>query len=385
MIGLTANGFERKRLIKIKSDLEDNLKSVFGSNIDLTPQSGFGQFIGIIAEALSNQWESQENVYNSQYPATAQYNQLSNVVQYNGITRQEATYTTVNATFFGLENTIIPIGSKCKTNDAGIIFTTIEEIIIPASGSIISNLISENKGYFEAAIGTLTIIETPLYGWLSVNNTNAALPGSNKETDAELRARRTLSTQAAGQNLTDSLIGQLLNLDGVEDAIVISNGTNTTNPEGIPAHQFTVTIIGGTIEDVAQIIWKNTPQGIQSYGSLSHNIIDIQGFIQTIYYNMPNEIDIFFKINISINDDEFPPDGEDNIKDAIVKYGWNNFKIYDNVILSEFYTAINETIGILSIDLRIGLSTNPSGTSNIIINFNEISRYDVSKIEVNIV
>ena len=67
MSGLTPEGFERKRLIDIKTTIEDALKLAFGNNIDLSEQSGFGQFVGILSEAISDQWESQENIYNSQY------------------------------------------------------------------------------------------------------------------------------------------------------------------------------------------------------------------------------------------------------------------------------------------------------------------------------
>ena len=54
MSGLSAAGFERKRLIDIKAEIETALKLAFGDNIDLEPQSGFGQFVGILSEAFSD-------------------------------------------------------------------------------------------------------------------------------------------------------------------------------------------------------------------------------------------------------------------------------------------------------------------------------------------
>lgn len=384
MTGLTADGFERKRLTDIKTEIEDALKLVFGENIDLTPQSGFGQFIGIISEALSDQWESQENVYNSQYPSTSQGNQLSNVVMYNGIERQEATKSTAIATLSGVTGTLIPTGSKASVADTGDIFVTLEDVEIPVSGNTVVNMESEQNGPIEAGVGTLTIIETPIFGWTSITNSSAANAGRNEETDAELRIRREQSTLALGQNLVDSLFGQLLNIDNVLDAIVISNGTDITSPEGIPPHQFLSVVLGGDNNEIADAIWLNTPQGIASFGTTTVTITDAQGFSQDVKFTRPSDIDIYFKVDITTGS-EFPGTGVDSIKLAMVDYGVENFKISDDVIMTEFYTPINTIPGITSIDLRIGLAPSPTGTANITIDPDEISKYDITRIEVNIV
>jgi uncharacterized phage protein gp47/JayE len=63
-------------------------------------------------------------------------------------------------------------------------------------------------------------------------------------------------------------------------------------------------------------------------------------------------------------------------------YGQSNFGIGDDVLLSKFYTPINSVSGITSIDLRIGLSASPTGTSNIVIGVEEISKYDTTRIEL---
>ena len=384
MSGLSAAGFERKRLTDIKTELEDALKLSFGDNIDLTPQSGFGQFVGILSEAFSDQCESQENVYSSQYPSTAQENQLSNVVMYNGIERQDATNSTVTATISGVAGTVISVGSKASVASTGLVFETLSEVIIGGGGSITVAMQSVDAGSIEAASGTLTVIETPIFGWTSITNSLDAAIGRDEETDAELRIRRELSTQALGQNLVDSLFGQLLNISGVEDAVVISNGTDAV-VDGIPAHQFLSAILGGDNDEIAQVIWNNTPQGILSFGATTVAIIDDQGFSQDVKFTRPGDIEIYFKIDITIDAAEFPGTGSADIKAAVVAYGIANFKISDDVIRSEFYTPINSISGILTIDLFIGLGASPSGTSNLVIDPDEVSRYDVSRVEVNIV
>jgi len=383
MSGLSAAGFERKRLADIITEIETALKATFGQNIDLAPQSGFGQFVGILSEALSDQWESQENTYNSQYPSTAQGNQLSNVVMYNGIERQDATKSTVTGTITGVDGTVIDAGSKASVVSTGLVFVTLSEVIIPGSGTINVQMEAEETGPIEASAGTLTVIETPIFGWTGITNTAEAIIGRDEETDVELRIRRELSTQALGQNLVDALFGQLLNIDGVEDAIVVSNGTDAP-VGGIPAHQFLTSILGGTDADIADAIWINTPQGILSFGATTVEITDSQGFPQDVKFTRPDDVDIYFKIDITVNTDEFPGTGEADIKAAVAAYGTANFKISDDVIRTEFYTPINTIPGILTIDLFIGLSSSPAGTANLVIDLDEVSRFDISRIELNI-
>jgi len=384
MTGLTADGFERKRLADIKADIEADLKAAFGDNIDLEPQSGFGQFVGIMSERISNQWESQENVYNSQYPSTSEGNQLSNVVMYNGIERLEATHSTVTGTFTGTPGTPIPINSEASVFDTGDKFKTLIDAEIGIGGTVDIPMQAVNTGPIEAVAGSLTVIETPIFGWTSVTNSSDALVGRSEETDAELRVRREQSTQALGQNLVDALFGQLLNLDGVEDAVVISNGSEVT-VGGIPPHQFLCSVLGGDNQDIADTIWVNTPQGIASFGALTVPVTDAQGFLQPVKFTRPSEVEIYFKIDITVDPVEFPSGGEDDIRNNVADYGTANFKISDDVIRSEFYTPVNYTPGVLTIDLFIGLSASPSGTANISIDVDEISRYSSSRVEVNIV
>jgi uncharacterized phage protein gp47/JayE len=377
--GLSPDGFNRKRLADIKTELEDAYRLIFGDNIDVSPQSVFGQIIGIHSEREADLWEQAEFVYNAFYPSTAQGVQLSNDVTLNGIVRQEATKSTVTITCTGTNGTVIPIGSIVSTSD------TKEQFVSITAGTIVAGTASiafqsVNDGAIAATAGTLTVIGTPIFGWATANNSNDAVLGRDEETDAELRERRILSTQALGQNLVDSLFGQISNLDNVTDALVISNGTDVT-VDGIPPHQFLTVVEGGDVTEIANTIWLNTPQGIGSFGSSTEVIVDSQGFTQDIKYSRPAEIDIYFKVTVT-TDAEFPASGEDDIKSAIANYGDGNFGISDDVILSQFYTPINTIPGITSIDLRIGLSASPTGTANLTIGLEEISKYDTTRVEM---
>lgn len=378
--GLSLNGFNRKRLADIKAEKETAFKVVFGENINLNPQSNFGQIIGIESESEAIVWELAEFVYNAFYPSTAQGVQLSNLVALNGIQRKEATKSKVTLTLTGVDGTVVPAGSLVAIpNNTEQLSTDLDVTI--SSGIATVNATAVNEGPIIALAGSITQIDTPVFGWQSVTNLADATEGTNEETDAELRDRRSKSTQAAGQNLVDSLFGQLSNIDNVTSARVISNGTGVTDTNGIPAHQFLSIVQGGINSEIANIVWLNTPQGILSHGDIIETIIDSQGFPQDIKFSRPIAKDIYFAITVT-TDSNYPGSGDGDIADNIVSYGDSNFKIGEDVILSQFYTPINSVPGVVSIDLKIGFSSNPTGTANLTIAFNEISNYDLSFITV---
>ncbi|PWU06782.1 MAG: hypothetical protein C5B43_01330 [Verrucomicrobia bacterium] len=117
--GLTPAGFNKMRLADIKTALENAFIAQFG-DINVDPQSVFGQEIGVLSKDFADLWENLEDIYFSQYPNSASGVSLDNVVALNGITRLPETQTNVIATLSGFEGTIIPRNSQASipsTND----------------------------------------------------------------------------------------------------------------------------------------------------------------------------------------------------------------------------------------------------------------------------
>jgi len=313
------------------------------------------------------------------------------LVQFNGITRKDGQNSTVTATVTGTVGLSIPAGSLASVVGTEKVFETLDTVVIPGAGFIDVAMASVEKGPIEAAIGTLTQIETPIFGWSSITNAAAASLGQLEETDVELRIRREASTSAGGNNINDALAAQLNNLDGVTDAKVFDIKTIGI----IPLGYFAAVIIGGAVADIATIIWANTPQGIESLGILSENITDGQGFPQTVYYSRPIEVDIYFELDLTTNS-EYPVDGDDQVKAAVVEFAQTGrvndifvdpnffgFGIYDDVILSKFYTPINLIPGITEITIYMNKTGAPVvETANIPISYIEISTYDTANISI---
>jgi uncharacterized phage protein gp47/JayE len=292
--GLTVDGFIKKPLTVIKSEIETKLSLALGETINTIPQSVFGVVIGVLAEDKALEWETQEKIYQSFYPSTAQGNALSELVLLNGI---------------------------------------------------------------ERILG---------------------------ETDVSLRVRREQSVGALGQNLADSLFGQLLNITSVLDALVLDNKTDITDANGIPPHRFMAVVQGGSNVDIGAIVWKNTPQGINSFGTSSVIVTDVQGNGQTVYFSRPLEIPIYFIINIT-SDASFPIGGETLMRDNIISFGASTFKIGDDVITSRFFTPVNEIAGVVDVEILISTTPTPTLSTNIPISIAQLSTYSAVNIIVNVI
>ncbi|NIQ92440.1 MAG: hypothetical protein GWN93_27045 [Deltaproteobacteria bacterium] len=109
--GVTDDGFVTKRLQDIKTEIEDSIRDVLGTAINLLPTESLGQVVGILSEREALLWELAEDVYNSQYPGSASGASLDYVVSLTGIERLGATFSQGVITCFGTQSTIIPAGS----------------------------------------------------------------------------------------------------------------------------------------------------------------------------------------------------------------------------------------------------------------------------------
>lgn len=117
--GLTPEGFNQERLANLQDELQDAMVAEFG-DINTSPQSVFGQLIGVFAKVYADLWENLSLVYSSQYPNSAFGVSLDNVVGLNGITRNPARQTRVFGSCAGNQDTFIPPGSLAQipgTND----------------------------------------------------------------------------------------------------------------------------------------------------------------------------------------------------------------------------------------------------------------------------
>lgn len=234
------------------------------------------------------------------------------------------------------------------------------------------DIISEEVGEIEQAASTIDTIVTPVLGWDSVTNPSAITSGRLEETDEELRIRFRNSKFERASNIIESLYSALFAVDTVSEVVIYENDTDVTDTNGIPPHSFSPVVVGGTSTDIANAIWQNKPVGILSYGNTTVSITDSQGFVHDVSFERPNPVVIYIDMALT-TDSDFPSDGADLIRSAIVEYFEENLGVGDDVIYSRLFTPINSVAGHQVDSLYIGLSASPTGTASLPIAFNEIA------------
>lgn len=383
MTQLTSRGFLRTRLDERLAALQDAVRAIFGPDINVDPDSIDGQTLGIYAESISNLDQLAEDVYHSFNPQSATGVALSRLVRLNGIRRIEGTYSTVSLLCVGQQGTVIPAGSLVKSTATNATFETVAEAIIPAAGQIAVAARASAKGAVLAPSGTLTKIDSPIYGWQTVTNLLDAVPGRNEETDEQLRLRRRASTSTPGQAIVDALHGALANLPAVRQDRVYENDGDVIDANGLPPHSIYCIVEGGADADILQTIWLKKTAGTTTHGTTAGTVTDSMGNPHVLRFSRPVDVNVWVKINLRPRPG-WPTDGVQRIKDALTAWAIANQSIGEEVIHSRLFDPINSVPGHSIDNLYIGTAANPNGVANIAVPFDGLSRFDSARIVVNV-
>ena len=383
MTQLTSQGFTRTRLDERLTALQDAMRAIFGPSLNLDPDTIDGQTLGVFAESTSNLDQLAEDVYHSFNPQSAIGSALSRLVQLNGIRRIEGTHSTVDLLCVGQQGTIIPAGSLVKSTATNATFETVAQVTIPAAGQIAVAAQGSVKGALQAPAGTLSKIDTPIFGWQTVTNSVDAIPGRDEETDEQLRLRRRASTSTPGQATVDAIFGALSNIPEVLQVAVFENDTDTVDGNGLPAHSVYAVVDGGTAQEILDTIWLKKSAGVTTFGATSGTVTDSIGNPHTLNFGRPQDTNAWVTVNLQTRPG-WPTDGVQRIKDALTAWAVTNQSIGEEVIQSRLFDPINSVPGHSISSLFIGIAINPVTTANIAVPFDGLARFDSSRIVVNV-
>ena len=243
---------------------------------------------------------------------------------------------------------------------------------------------AEDTGPISANSGTLTVIETTVAGWDSVTNPLDAIVGSDVEEDTDLKIRRIEEIATAGAATPAAIKASLLQVPGVTKAVVFINKTDIEDPNGVPPHSVNATVEGGDDQDIADDLFSVVAGGIQTHGDVTLPVIDPEGFPQDTSFDRPDEVLIYVEFDLTIDSSQWPGDGEDQVEAAILAYG-NSLDIGDNVIVyPSLLCSVDGIPGILDVVVRVGTSASPTEDDNIVIDADEIAKFDSSRITLDV-
>jgi len=276
--------------------LQGRLQSIFGSDLYLGNDSQDGQMIAIVASAIADTNSMAIAVYNSFSPSTAQGVGLSTVCKINGLTRLIPTNSVVDLLLVGQAGTIIENGIATDTNNNQWVIPT--RVTIPFEGQITVTATCGAPGAVIAAPGTINRIATPTYGWQTVQNVTAAVPGSPLENDVTLRRRQARSTMLPSVSALDGLVGAVASVDGVVQYAVYENDTAIMDSNGVPSHSLAFVIEGGDALQLATVIAEKKTPGSGTYGTTTQLVIDPYGIPHPINFFRPTMVPIAVTVTI---------------------------------------------------------------------------------------
>lgn len=248
---------------------------------------------------------------------------------------------------------------------------------------------AKNKGSVIAPSHAVNTIRTPISGWISVSNINAAITGKNLESDSRLKARRKLSLKMSGSGTVEAIRARLLSLKGVTKAVVTQNDTDKEDSEGRPPSSFEALVVGAEDSDIAKVIWLAKPGGIQPWGNRTLIVQDSNGDKQVVKFSRPIKKYVYARIELKTAD-RFTRDSADLIKQAVVNQ-INSKDINEGLIYQSLFASVYSTTAkIMNADIKIGVTTLEDQvpelkTADIEVKIAEILTTDSSKIIVEAV
>lgn len=258
--GLTPQGFVAKPQSQIIAEIQASLQSNFGDNINLAPESVFGQIVGVFSEREALLWNLLEAIYASQYPNGAEGNSVDNILALNNLRRLPATSSTANLVLSGTPGTIIPAGSIAQTSATPALqFATNTTVTILAAVN---------------AVQTLFFSSVPTLGAFTLQIID---PSGNTLTTGQIQ----WMSQASGVSLIQSLVaptsGQFkINVNGQTtgflqfncSAIQVQNALQLLTGYGV------VTVAGANLLGGFTITWTGVAEGVGRVAAITNSTLN---------------------------------------------------------------------------------------------------------------
>lgn len=336
---INENGLTLETYNEILTYIQDSMNEIYavdGNTINFDSETPDGQFTNILAQISADARQLAAEIYNSFNPDNCQGVLQDQRYALNYVFRGAGTYTvqpidivvdrTVDLSGLDADYNSETSSAYTVSDNSGNQFYLIDSVTLTA-GSYTLPFRCQKIGLVQPTIGTIQNQVTKVLGVVSINNSlPATVLGKDEESDLDFRNRRNRSTAIRGQNNYDALVGQLLEIDGVENAKVFVNNTSSANTtvtdkvDGIPARTVWVIVdTGGANDEIANAIYQNSA-GLPTFGDVSVVVETVSG--QNYNVNFDRAVTVPFHIKFTIKNNADIPitdDMQNDIKDYLVE------------------------------------------------------------------
>lgn len=157
--GILKTGINIKRLDTILDEIHEDLTEGWGVNTRSNPESYLNVMVTAFGDRIAELWELGAEIYQSQYPSSAENASLDNAAQLGGSTREEATPSRYLIHCTGTEGTVLPAGTLIASNTNPQV-----RLFLKDSHTIL-------RTAFNSAVLRVTAISTGMLYTVSINGT----------------------------------------------------------------------------------------------------------------------------------------------------------------------------------------------------------------------
>lgn len=258
-------------------------------------------------------------------------------------------------------------------------FTTLED----------ETVLAQSTGSLTVPAISIRTITTPITGLNAVINFDQGIAGTNRETDAQLRARRESELQKIGTATAGGIIEALQALANVTKAAIVENDSDST-VDLRPPHSFEVYVDAlNTTEinnEIAQTIYDAKPVGIEVVstdgGGRTGTYTDANGTINLVMpFSSITPVTIYITVTRTTINGDYPSDGDDQIKANLISY-FESLTLGDDVYIHRLYTPVNLVPGISDLEIIAGKTAGSQGSANIVIDPFELATLTEANITI---
>lgn len=276
---ITYQGVTIPQAVDIRTGVMADYNFAFGGNLNITstatPQAHISDNL---TQNISDANAAIAEVIAGVDPATSDGRMQDGIGRIYFIGRKGATASVVQATVTGQPGAILPAGSLARDVN-GQYWASSGAVTFPGTGVTSVQFACTAPGPVQLGIGELNRIAQASLGWDAINNTGAAVTGTNTESRAEFEARRFASVAANGSGSAASIRGAVWEVEGVLDVYAYDNRLSTPITIGstafsVPGHCVYVAVVGGSDEEVATAIYQRKNGGCNLTGNTSVDVVD---------------------------------------------------------------------------------------------------------------
>jgi uncharacterized phage protein gp47/JayE len=304
-------GLQIKTLTEIQTELLNGTLNYQGflslyPGANVAANTPDGQNLAIIAQVAVDMEELLATINAMFDPDQAVGVILDQRCAINGVIRNGATYTIQNI-LVTVANALTLPGQDTTTpftvaDSSGNQFQLITSYTFSGAGSVSLAFTAVTIGAVLTTVNTITNIVTGTLGVTTVNTPTAAtITGQAQETDASLRIRRQNSVSLPSRGFLQGLLGALIDITGVVQAVVFENVTNSTDANGIPAHSIwcIVNAPSSLNSQIANAIYIKRNAGCGMKGSISVDVTQIDGSVFAVLFDNPTAVPLYINMTIA--------------------------------------------------------------------------------------